>query len=331
MCAPTENQFSAYRRFRIQTALIEQLRIQSGMLALAVIINILILYLLQTAGVWLLRGWFHRFPPVLLSSDAVNELFTVFLYLAAFLLPYLIYAHMVGFPYREIPHTHPYPPVLLACTGVALGASLVGSILTAVVTGILALLGLFSPPIPIHLPTDSFAVFLFVVNTVILPAFLEEFVNRGIILGSLRRFGDRLAVLVSSALFALLHRNMTQIPHAFLMGLVLGFFVVKTHSIWTGIFIHLINNLLVLLFAVGSLSMNDWQFLFLGGFRVLFYGIAAVIGLVYLLMIRRVDLSLYRSNCPIGEGRLLINLFFNVPMVMLMLLFAWVIWLSFYQ
>ena len=40
---------------------------------------------------------------------------------------------------------------------------------------------------------DSFAAFLFVINTVILPAFLEEFVNRGIILGSLRRFGDRLA------------------------------------------------------------------------------------------------------------------------------------------
>ena len=71
MYSPTENPLSAYRRFRAQTAFIEHLRIQSGLLALAVIINILILYLLQTAGVWLLRGWFRRFPPVLLSSDAV--------------------------------------------------------------------------------------------------------------------------------------------------------------------------------------------------------------------------------------------------------------------
>lgn len=114
MYSPTENPLSAYRRFRAQTAFIEHLRIQSGLLALAVIINILILYLLQTAGVWLLRGWFRRFPPVLLSSDAVNELFTIFLYLAAFLLPYLVYAHMVRFPYREIPHDPPYPPVLFA-------------------------------------------------------------------------------------------------------------------------------------------------------------------------------------------------------------------------
>ena len=135
MYSPTENPLSAYRRFRAQTAFIEH-----------------ILYLLQTAGVWLLRGWFRRFPPVLLSSDAVNELFTIFLYLAAFLLPYLVYAHMVRFPYREIPHDPPYPPVLFACTGVALGVSLAGSILTAMVASVFALFGLFSPPIPMHLP-----------------------------------------------------------------------------------------------------------------------------------------------------------------------------------
>ncbi len=331
MYSPTENPLSAYRRFRAQTAYIEHLRIQSGLLALAVIINILILYLLQTAGVWLLRGWFRRFPPVLLSSDAVNELFTIFLYLAAFLLPYLVYAHMVRFPYREIPHDPPYPPVLFACTGVALGVSLAGSVLTAMVASVFALFGLFSPPIPMHLPADSFAAFLFVINTVILPAFLEEFVNRGIILGSLRRFGDRLAVVVSAALFALLHRNMTQIPHAFLMGLALGFFVVKTHSLWTGIFIHLMNNLIVLLLAVGSLQMNDWRLALLELCRMFFYGGAAVMGLVYLLIVRKVDLSLRRLNSPVGEGKLWSGLLLNVPMVMLMLLFAWVIWLSFYH
>lgn len=54
-------------------------------------------------------------------------------------------------------------------------------------------------------------------------------------------------------------------------------------------------------------------------------------GLAYLLIVRKVDLSLRRLNSPVGEGKLLSGLLLNVPMVMLMLLFAWVIWLSFYH
>ena len=75
MYSPTENPLSAYRRFRAQTAFIERLRIQSGLLALAVIINILILYLLQTAGVWLLRGWFRSSSLLTQSMSFLQSFF----------------------------------------------------------------------------------------------------------------------------------------------------------------------------------------------------------------------------------------------------------------
>ena len=80
---------------------------------------------------------------------------------------------------------------------------------------------------------------LYIINGVVLPAFIEEIVFRGAIMQSLRRFGDGFALLVSSVLFAVVHGNFVQAPYAFLMGLVIGYFVLRTGSLWAGIFIHL--------------------------------------------------------------------------------------------
>lgn len=76
----------------------------------------------------------------------------------------------------------------------------------------------------------------------ILPALCEEFALRGVIMQSLRKYGDGLALGMSALLFAMMHGNMTQAPFAFLLGLVIGRLVIATNSIWTGIAIHCLNN-----------------------------------------------------------------------------------------
>ena len=76
---------------------------------------------------------------------------------------------------------------------------------------------------------------------------------RGVVLQSLRRYGERYALVVSSLIFALMHGNMTQAPFAFMLGLVIGRIVLETESMWTGILIHVINNsYAVLMTAVGD-------------------------------------------------------------------------------
>lgn len=89
------------------------------------------------------------------------------------------------------------------------------------------------------------------------PALIEEFFFRGAILGSLRKFGDAFAIFTSAILFGLVHGNLIQIPFAFTVGLLLGFAVVKTGSIWTGVFIHFLNNFLAVLQEHGSLYLNE--------------------------------------------------------------------------
>lgn len=97
-------------------------------------------------------------------------------------------------------------------------------------------------------PKGFFGFLLCLFATVIVPALVEEFAFRGLVLGSLRKYGDGFAVLVSSILFGLMHGNFEQIPFAFLVGLALGFIVVKTNSLLIASAVHATNNFVSVVF-----------------------------------------------------------------------------------
>ena len=83
---------------------------------------------------------------------------------------------------------------------------------------------------------------IYFVCIAIIPALTEEFMFRGVILNSFRKFGDGFAILMSSLLFGFMHGNFVQIPFAFIVGLACGFIVVKTNSIIPAMVLHLLNN-----------------------------------------------------------------------------------------
>ena len=116
----------------------------------------------------------------------------------------------------------------------------------------------------------------------IIPGLIEEYVFRGIILGMLRKYGDGFAIIVSSALFGIIHGNFEQMPFAFLVGIVLGFVCIKTESIWICSLIHLTNNAVSVIFDYLQKSIsNEMQnviycfymliILLLGIFSVIFF------------------------------------------------------------
>lgn len=83
----------------------------------------------------------------------------------------------------------------------------------------------------------------------------EEVVFRGAVIRALLgwRNNGKLAVIVSAIMFAVVHVNPAQMPHAFLLGLLLGWVFVRTDSVIPGIIIHGTNNLIVFIIA-GALS-----------------------------------------------------------------------------
>ncbi|MBO7176068.1 MAG: CPBP family intramembrane metalloprotease [Clostridia bacterium] len=86
------------------------------------------------------------------------------------------------------------------------------------------------------------AIILSFVTLAIIPAFVEEFLFRGLIQSNLRPFGRGTAIVGSAVLFGLMHQNIQQIFFATVAGLVLGYLYEVTDSIWCGILLHLLNN-----------------------------------------------------------------------------------------
>jgi len=131
---------------------------------------------------------------------------------------------------------------------IALAASVIGVYTGSALASAAASGGMSPTPPAFDLPTDAPSAVFYILSIVIVPAFLEEMVFRGAILQPLRRFGDGLAIVASAAIFSLAHLNLYQIPNAFIMGLLMGYFVVRSGSLWAGVAIHLVNNGVAALF-----------------------------------------------------------------------------------
>jgi sodium transport system permease protein len=74
------------------------------------------------------------------------------------------------------------------------------------------------------------------------PACCEELLFRGLILSGLRRWGPWPALLISSLLFAVAHASIYRLLPTFCLGLLLGYLVLKTGSIYCSMIAHALNN-----------------------------------------------------------------------------------------
>ncbi len=99
-----------------------------------------------------------------------------------------------------------------------------------------------SSPDPM-VPTGFLGALMYVLQIAFLPALVEEFALRGIVMQPLRRYGDGFAIIVTALVFSLMHGNMIQAPFALFAGLAIGYFSLATGSVWTGVLIHFANNL----------------------------------------------------------------------------------------
>ncbi|QUX28073.1 CPBP family intramembrane metalloprotease [Nocardiopsis akebiae] len=70
----------------------------------------------------------------------------------------------------------------------------------------------------------------------------EEFFFRGILANALSRYGQWVAVPVSSAVFALAHGVNYLLPVAFVAGVIAAVLLHRTRSVWPGVVVHVVNN-----------------------------------------------------------------------------------------
>ncbi len=72
----------------------------------------------------------------------------------------------------------------------------------------------------------------------------EELLFRGLVLRSMEPYGKKFAIFSSALLFGLFHGNLSQAPHAFCVGLVLGYVTLEYNIGWAMV-LHMFNNLII--------------------------------------------------------------------------------------
>lgn len=91
-------------------------------------------------------------------------------------------------------------------------------------------------------PDNLFCAVVLLVQLVVIAPLFEEFWFRGIVLQSLRPYGNGFAIFVSGLLFGLTHANFSQFFYASVLGICLGYIAVSTRSIITTTVMHAMFN-----------------------------------------------------------------------------------------
>lgn len=207
-------------------------------------------------------GYIPGFQEVYRSSELFENGYGILTSLLFIGVPFLISYRALK---RRMPFILPYGrPHDRRTFGLLIVMGAAGSFLANYVVAILNAI-LSSGGIEMVSPEDStpetvFGKILYVIYISAVPAMTEEFAFRGVIMQPLRKYGDRFAIVMSALVFGLMHGNAVQAIFAFIVGMIIGYAVVVTGSMWTGVIIHFFNNFMSALMSVLSSGVSDKAF-----------------------------------------------------------------------
>ena len=235
--------------------------------------------------------------PVL--AEVCGELVFAILYAVSFGVPILLGTHFIdgrtklGLSPRFSLMT---VPMLFSALGVIFAAAILNNLVTAPFDSIG--LDVYTPDMTMTVTPMTFTARL--VSLVILPALLEELLFRKVILGALLPYGKWSAVVASAFLFAMMHQNPKQFIYAFAAGAVIGYFVCETRSIWIGVLIHGVNNLISL---VNMAVMNACDDKIMSAYSLsLYFAVFSLAGIALPVIIG--TKSANDEQCIRGEARI---------------------------
>lgn len=183
--------------------------------------------------------------------------------------------------------------------------------------------------IDVNNPLD---VFICVIMTAVLPAILEEWAFRGVLLKNMLPYGRGGAIVISSILFGLAHIDPPRIIFATAFGLVLGLCYEYTGSLLVPMTIHFINNAIS---VMGTLMPEDSLFVLLLGILIFAFigcGIAAII--IYSINgIKKNKISLIKQEnhgYTLPTFKYASRMVLNFAFIPLMAVFAFIFILSYF-
>lgn len=104
------------------------------------------------------------------------------------------------------------------------------------------------PNQPIPVPKNIAELIVGIIIVAVSPAICEEMLHRGILLRAYENRGSMKAVVITSIFFGIFHFDITNLLGPIFLGLLIGYYVIRTNSIFAGMFAHFLNNTIAELF-----------------------------------------------------------------------------------
>lgn len=124
---------------------------------------------------------------------------------------------------------------------------------------------------------------------------VEELIFRGLIFNGFRKnYNGFVAVFMSALLFSLFHLNPWQMPATFVLGLLLGWLMLRTNSILVAILGHSINNTLVLLEVAYNEQIHEYSIFLLEKPKLL--QLSALVMVISLILIYFASIVWWRKK-----------------------------------
>lgn len=203
------------------------------------------------------------------------------------LLPVVIYTLYKKLDVREVFRLRPLrllPALVIVIMSVP--AYFTAAMVNSIVIYLLQFIGKI-PNTPIPVPQNISELVVGLIIVALSPGICEEALHRGVLLKAYEKRGTWKALIISSLFFGFFHFDITNFFGPLALGLLIGYYVIRTNSIFAGVLAHFMNNAIaeVLQYRFGSEGkMTEYVTISVEELAAsLFYGVAAII-LLFLLL-----------------------------------------------
>lgn len=171
-------------------------------------------------------------------------------------------------------------------------------------------------------PDNIYGRIVFAVSIALIPALVEEFSIRGAIMQPMRKQGDLFAIIASAIVFAVLHGNLIQAPFAFMVGVIIGYAVCVTGSVWTGVLIHFCNNFYSVMveFMVADITNEEKLNAVYNVTQIVLYAVS-IIGSVIFVILKFRNKAKLQKRFTLLDGTAKMRIFIlTAPMIIALIL-----------
>lgn len=223
----------------------------------------------------------------------------------------------------KVVHSQPYK----SAAPFAMVMVAVVTFLNAMYMNVLSFINITETTGPFYFPSSASGQFVMVLTDLLLIPIVSEICLRGVLMQSLRQYGDAFALLMTSLIASFMTHDITQSCSIFIMSLCIGYFVLETGSVKTGIIMRVTYRIIMYIqFLFPYFIPSEWLALVHSCYLLTM----VLAGLVWLIIVNsgKRDFIMLKMNKTYLSVKEKIQCMFTSQTMVLWLVFTYILTLS---